>query len=109
MVARNNDILKKLVLEAKRDYEKDAVHRVHIFMADTFVSSSMRPKIHLNFRYRAYCCWRWNGARQKRPMSSIVLEPGVKDMILADCKDFLESEDWYALWVVLVIFTHSGC
>lgn len=39
--------------------------------------------------------WRWNGARQKRPMSSIVLEPGVKDMILADCKDFLRSEDWY--------------
>lgn len=79
VVARNNDILKKLVLEAKRDYEKDAVHRVHIFMADT-----------------TYCCWRWNGARQKRPMSSIVLEPGVKDMILADCKDFLQSEDWYA-------------
>jgi hypothetical protein len=35
-VARNNDILKKLVLEAKRDYEKDAIHRVHIFMADTY-------------------------------------------------------------------------
>lgn len=35
VVARNNDILKKLVLEAKREYEKDAEHRVHIFMADT--------------------------------------------------------------------------
>ncbi|KAH8093231.1 hypothetical protein BXZ70DRAFT_1036096 [Cristinia sonorae] len=79
VVARSNDILKKLVLEAKREYEKDAEHRVHIFMADT-----------------TYGCWRWNGARQKRPMSSIVLEPGVKDMILADCKDFLCSEDWYA-------------
>ncbi|KAJ8474114.1 hypothetical protein ONZ51_g7432 [Trametes cubensis] len=79
VVARNNDILKRLVLEAKREYEKDAEHRVHIFMADT-----------------TYGCWRWNGARQKRPMSSIVLEPGVKDMILADCKDFLASEDWYA-------------
>ncbi|PCH36454.1 nucleoside triphosphate hydrolase protein [Wolfiporia cocos MD-104 SS10] len=79
VVARNNDIIKKLVLEAKREYEKDAEHRVHIFMADT-----------------TYGCWRWNGARQKRPMSSIVLEPGVKDMILADCKDFLCSEDWYA-------------
>ncbi|KAJ8591411.1 P-loop containing nucleoside triphosphate hydrolase protein [Rhizopogon salebrosus TDB-379] len=66
----------KLVLEAKRDYEKDAEHRVHIFMADT-----------------TYGCWRWNGARQKRPMSSIVLQPGVKDMLLADCKDFLCSED----------------
>lgn len=27
-------------------------------------------------------------------MSSIVLEPGVKDMILADCQDFLCSEEW---------------
>ncbi|KAF8643026.1 hypothetical protein AX16_009270 [Volvariella volvacea WC 439] len=79
VVARNNDILKKLVLEAKREYEKDAEHRVHIFLADT-----------------TYGCWRWNGARQKRPMSSIVLQPGVKDMLLADCKDFLASEEWYA-------------
>ncbi|TFK34029.1 P-loop containing nucleoside triphosphate hydrolase protein [Crucibulum laeve] len=79
VVARNNDILKKLVLEAKREYEKDAEHRVHIFLADT-----------------TYGCWRWNGARQKRPMSSIVLQPGVKDMLLADCKDFLQSEEWYA-------------
>lgn len=79
VVARNNDILKKLVLEAKRDYEKDAEHRVHIFLADT-----------------TYPCWRWNGARQKRPMSSIVLQPGVKEMLLADCKDFLQSEEWYA-------------
>ncbi|KAJ7876254.1 P-loop containing nucleoside triphosphate hydrolase protein [Mycena leptocephala] len=79
VVARSNDILKKLVLEAKREYEKDAEHRVHIFLADT-----------------TYGCWRWNGARQKRPMSSIVLQPGVKDMLLADCKDFLCSEEWYA-------------
>ena len=43
---------------------------------------------------RTYGCWRWNGARQKRPMSSIVLQPGVKDMLLADCKDFLCSEEW---------------
>ncbi|EJC99988.1 uncharacterized protein FOMMEDRAFT_22463 [Fomitiporia mediterranea MF3/22] len=78
VIARNNSILKKLVLEAKREYEKDAEHRVHIFMADSYGS------------------WRWNGARQKRPMSSIVLEPGVKDMLLADCRDFLRSEEWYA-------------
>lgn len=30
-------------------------------------------------------------------MSSIVLEPGVKDMILDDCKDFLRSEDWLVI------------
>ncbi|KAJ2928551.1 hypothetical protein H1R20_g8558, partial [Candolleomyces eurysporus] len=79
VVARNNDVLKKLVLEAKREYEKDSEHRVHIFIADTS---------------RSY--WRFNGSRQKRPMSSIVLEPGVKEMLVADCRDFLNSEEWYA-------------
>ncbi|CAE6454748.1 unnamed protein product [Rhizoctonia solani] len=78
VVARNNAIIKKLVLQAKYEYEQDMEHRVHIFLADQVGG------------------WRWNGARQKRPMSSIVLEPGVKDMLLTDAKDFLRSEDWYA-------------
>ena len=68
-------MIKRLVIEAKKQYEADAEHRVHIFLADP------------------YGYWRWNGARQKRPLSSIVLEPGVKDMIVADCKDFMRSED----------------
>ncbi|KAG8929036.1 hypothetical protein FRC02_006101 [Tulasnella sp. 418] len=78
VVARNNTVLKKLVLQAKREYEADMEHRVHIFLADS------------------YGAWRWNGARAKRPLSSIVLEPGVKDMLMADCRDFLASEEWYA-------------
>ncbi|KAF8498227.1 P-loop containing nucleoside triphosphate hydrolase protein [Russula emetica] len=77
--AHKNDILKRLVLEAKREYEKDAEYRVHIFTADA-----------------QHGCWRWNGRRPKRPMSSIVLEPAVKEKLLADCRDFLRSEDWYA-------------
>ncbi|KAF9777253.1 P-loop containing nucleoside triphosphate hydrolase protein [Thelephora terrestris] len=79
VVARNNNILKQLVLEAKRDYEKDASTKF-IYMADT-----------------TWGLWTWTGARQKRPMSSIVLEPGVKDMLLADCKDSYFYEDWSAL------------
>jgi mitochondrial chaperone BCS1 len=104
VVARNNDILKKLVMEAKREYEKDAEHRVHIFMADTYGSTLDGLYATLIF-FRTYGCWRWNGARQKRPLSSIVLPPGVKDMLLADCRDFLSSEDW---WVHLfTTSTHS--
>ncbi len=49
VVARNNDIFKKLVLEAKRDYEKHNVHRVNIFTADKFVSSFMGLDGHLRF------------------------------------------------------------
>ncbi|KAI0285184.1 BCS1 N terminal-domain-containing protein [Russula brevipes] len=77
VVARDKDILKRLVLEAKREYEKDAEHHVHVFMADT-----------------TYARWKWNGTRKKRPMSSMVLEQATK--ILEDCQDFLHSEDWYA-------------
>ncbi|CAE6468724.1 unnamed protein product [Rhizoctonia solani] len=78
VVARSNNILKQLVLEAKKEYERDAEHRVQIFFADSHGS------------------WRWTDSRQKRPMSSIVLAPGVKEMLLSDTRDFLKSEKWYA-------------
>ena len=61
--------------------------------------------IHL---FSTYGVWRWNGARQKRPMSSIVLQPGVKDMLLADCKDFLCSEEWYVGFCYLKTSTAYG-
>ncbi|PFH45533.1 hypothetical protein AMATHDRAFT_51616 [Amanita thiersii Skay4041] len=78
VVARSNTILKQLVLQAKREYEAEAVHRIQIYFADSHGS------------------WRWTDSRHKRPMSSIVLNPGVKEMLLTDTKDFLKSEKWYA-------------
>lgn len=74
VVARNNSILKQLVLQAKKEYEAEAVHRIQIYFADS------------------HGCWRWTDSRHKRPMTSIVLNPGVKEMLLADTKDFLKSE-----------------
>lgn len=74
VVARNNNILKQLVLQAKREYEAESVHRIQIYFADCHGS------------------WRWTDSRHKRPMQSIVLEPGVKEMLLADTRDFLRSE-----------------
>ncbi|KII92945.1 hypothetical protein PLICRDRAFT_491796 [Plicaturopsis crispa FD-325 SS-3] len=78
VVARNNTVLKQLVLQAKKEYEAEAVHRIQIYFADTHGG------------------WRWTDSRHKRPMSSIVLNPGVKEMLVADTKDFLKSEKWYA-------------
>jgi chaperone BCS1 len=74
VVARNNSILKQLVLQAKKEYEAEAVHRIQIYIADSHGS------------------WRWTDSRHKRPMSSIVLNPGVKEMLLSDTRDFLKSE-----------------
>ncbi|GJJ06755.1 hypothetical protein Clacol_000951 [Clathrus columnatus] len=78
VVARSNAILKQLVLQAKKEYEAEAVHRIQIYFADSHGS------------------WRWTDSRHKRPMSSIVLDPGVKEMLLEDTRDFLRSEKWYA-------------
>ncbi|PVG02471.1 P-loop containing nucleoside triphosphate hydrolase protein [Serendipita vermifera] len=78
VVARSNAILKQLVLQAKKEYEQECVDRVQIYFADQHGS------------------WRWTDSRHKRPLSSIVLNPGVIEMLLADAKDFLRSERWYA-------------
>ena len=74
VVARSNAILKQLVLQAKKEYEAEAIHRIQIYFADSHGS------------------WRWTDSRHKRPMSSIVLNPGVKEMLLNDARDFLKSE-----------------
>lgn len=74
VVARSNTVLKQLVLQAKREYEAEAIHRIQIYFADSHGS------------------WRWTDSRHKRPMGSIVLNPGVKEMLLEDTKDFLRSE-----------------
>ena len=73
-MARSNSILKQLVLQAKKEYEAEAVHRIQIYFADSYGS------------------WRYTDSRHKRPLSSIVLNPGVKEMLVADAKDFLKSE-----------------
>ncbi|KAJ7721401.1 hypothetical protein B0H16DRAFT_1738309 [Mycena metata] len=46
--------------------------------------------------------WRWADARHKRPMGSIVLDPGVKEMLLGNARDFLASEKL----VLVVILPH---
>ena len=41
---------------------------------------------------------RWNRivSRAKRPLSSIILDGGVKELLLEDARDFLKSKQWYA-------------
>ena len=51
-------------------------------------------KIHTPSRYGG--SWRLFASRPKRPMSSIILDPGVKNVLVEDMKDFLSSKGWYA-------------
>ena len=91
-MARSNSILKQLVLQAKKDYEAEAVHRVQIYFADSYVSPWERWALRSLYGSSRHGSWRWTDSRHKRPMSSIVLNPGVKEMLLDDARDFLRSE-----------------
>ncbi|TCD69128.1 hypothetical protein EIP91_008604 [Steccherinum ochraceum] len=39
--------------------------------------------------------WRCSTTRPKRPLNSIILDPGIKDLLLNDARDFLNSRSWY--------------
>ncbi|THH09776.1 hypothetical protein EW145_g1783 [Phellinidium pouzarii] len=78
MLTLNLSKLDALLLEAKRVYKKDSEGRINIYISD------------------AYNEWTLAGSRPKRPLSSVVLDEGVKEHILADTKDFMANEKWYA-------------
>ena len=40
--------------------------------------------------------WRLITSRRKRPLGSIILDSGVKEAILDDALDFLDSKEWYS-------------
>lgn len=48
------------------------------------------------YSFQRYNEWQVAGSRPKRPLSSVVLDKGIKERLLTDIKEFLESEKWYA-------------
>lgn len=40
--------------------------------------------------------WRFVASRPKRNIDSIVLDPGIKELLLDDAKDFMDSKPWYS-------------
>ncbi|TDL16391.1 P-loop containing nucleoside triphosphate hydrolase protein [Rickenella mellea] len=78
MFSRGHDTLNDLLLEAKRTYKAEVDDRICLFVANSHND------------------WCLTGCRPKRSLSSIVLDKGVKENLLADARDFMASEKWYA-------------
>jgi len=51
--------------------------------------------------------WNHIASRPKRPLSSIVLDDGVKELLLEDARDFLKSKQWYADRGTTSLMLHS--
>ncbi|KAF8920426.1 P-loop containing nucleoside triphosphate hydrolase protein, partial [Mucidula mucida] len=74
----NMDVLSQLIEEAKRTY--DEANRPHVIVHAIDLMMAM-----------------WGDVKRKsrRPVESIVLPSGVVPSLLADIRDFINSEDWY--------------
>ncbi|KAJ7117851.1 P-loop containing nucleoside triphosphate hydrolase protein [Mycena epipterygia] len=75
---RSHRVLNELLLEAKKDYMAAEEHAISIYVSDSNNS------------------WRHVASRPKRNINSIILDPGVSELLVDDARDFLESKAWYA-------------
>ncbi|KAL0570750.1 hypothetical protein V5O48_011216 [Marasmius crinis-equi] len=76
--SRRSSLLIELLQEARDAYLADQAHSMCVFVSDN------------NNNWKHVAC------RPKRSMRSIILDPGTKDKLLEDARDFLESKAWYA-------------
>jgi mitochondrial chaperone BCS1 len=78
ILARNQKIVNQLLLDAKAVWKLAKAESIFIFASDT------RNE------------WRFVASRPKRPLRSIILDDGIREKLLDDAKDFLNSRKWYA-------------
>ncbi|CDO69340.1 hypothetical protein BN946_scf184746.g21 [Trametes cinnabarina] len=76
--SRDPRLLRDLLLEARQAYQKASQHVINVYVAD----GSDR--------------WKHVAKQEKRPVSSVILDPGVLELVLHDARDFLQSKKWYA-------------
>ncbi|KAK7446313.1 hypothetical protein VKT23_014519 [Stygiomarasmius scandens] len=80
ILTRDHKLLRQLLQDARRSFMVAQENNLSIWTADKMYS---------------YGDWRRISSRPKRSLKSIILDPGVKDMLLDDARDFLASKEWY--------------
>ncbi|PIL24723.1 transporter [Ganoderma sinense ZZ0214-1] len=78
MLTRDSGLLRELLKEARKAYKAANGHLIDVFVTEGTEN------------------WQRVAAQEKRPMSSVVLDPGVFELVLEDARDFLNSRKWYS-------------
>ncbi|KAJ7625816.1 P-loop containing nucleoside triphosphate hydrolase protein [Roridomyces roridus] len=78
ILARSHRVLNELVLQAKKQYMAALQERISIWVSDSRNN------------------WDCVTSRPKRSLKSIILDPGVAELLVDDARDFLSSRRWYA-------------
>jgi mitochondrial chaperone BCS1 len=100
ILTRDHQIVNALLLEAKEIWNQAQEHHISIFTSN------------------ASNHWQQLASRPKRPLQSIVLDDGIKELLLDDARDFLDSKRWYSergipfrrgYLLVRLLFLHYLC
>ncbi|KAI8985569.1 P-loop containing nucleoside triphosphate hydrolase protein [Trametes punicea] len=78
ILTRDHKVLRELLAEARKLFRQSSENMISIYVSDT----------------DDY--WKRVSTHPKRPTQSIILDPGVIELVLNDAKDFLASKAWYA-------------
>lgn len=78
ILTRNHGILNTLLQDAKKAYQDAQGSTITVYVSDSTN------------------CWRELATRHKRPLNSIILDPGIQELVVEDAQDFLASKTWYA-------------
>ncbi|KAI0255951.1 P-loop containing nucleoside triphosphate hydrolase protein [Lactifluus subvellereus] len=77
--SRDRSILDSLILEARKKWMSARSDKIDVFASEGYGSE-----------------WSHVASRPKRPLNSIVLDDGIKELLLEDARDFMSSKQWYA-------------
>lgn len=77
--SRDRSILDAMILEAREKWISAGSDKIDIYASEKYGDD-----------------WSHVASRPKRPLTSIVLDDGIKELILDDARDFMKSKKWYA-------------
>ncbi|KAF9473951.1 P-loop containing nucleoside triphosphate hydrolase protein [Pholiota conissans] len=88
MYTRNMSALSALVDDAKLRYVKKTTPHVVVHSID-------QVRVRPSMSFGPGGVWGNSKRKQRRPLSSIILQEGVIHSLVQDAREFLQSEDWY--------------
>lgn len=95
MYTRSHETIHALLLEAKREHEAETYYRVCVYVCDQFNNWYCAGEIVNSGGVVLFTSFLSLGSRPKRPMDSVVIPEEIKELLIEDAKDFMDSEEWY--------------
>ncbi|CCM02522.1 uncharacterized protein FIBRA_04624 [Fibroporia radiculosa] len=86
ILSRDHSIVDSLLKDARKLFRGEQDRTTSIYVWD---GGRMGAFIHTD-------PWRCIASRQGRRLQTVILDHGIKEMLLTDCKNFLNSKQWYA-------------